>query len=272
MRRKLSIAIVIFIFIVGFCLFMYPTISNLWNEHLNGRMIDEYEEAVEEIGVSAREQMLEDARLYNEYKDNPEKLEELGLDYDELLNIYSNGVMGYIEIPKISESLVIYHHTEKDELQKGVGHIDTTSLPVGGEGTHCALAGHRGLPSASLLTNIDQLEIDDVFYIHVLDETLKYSVDDISVVLPDEVSKLRAEKGKDYVTLVTCTPYGINSHRLLVRGVRVQDEDDEDYEILHTPNELSDINPVYLVPIATVALVAIAAVAVRIRKRLRRKK
>ncbi len=272
MRRRLLIAVTILIFLIGFCLFMYPTVSNLYNQSLNSGLINEYEEAVSEVSESTREKLMEQARLYNKYMNDPVKREELGLEYDKMLNMFQNGVMGYIEIPKISESLVIYHHTEAGSLQKGVGHIDTTSLPVGGAGTHCALAGHRGLPSAKLLTNIDQLRIDDVFYIRVLDETLKYRIDNISVVEPDEVARLRPTEGMDYCTLVTCTPYGINSHRLLVRGVRVYDEDEEDYEILHTPNEISSINPVYIVPIAVTALVIAMFVTARIRRSMRRRR
>ena len=133
--------------------------------------------------------------------------------------------MGYIEIPKISVSLVIYHTIDEDVLQNGIGHVEGTALPIGGVSTHCVLAGHTGLPSAKLLTNIDHLEVGDTFFVHVLDEVLTYQVDDVSIVEPHEVSKLNVVSGKDYVTLVTCTPYGVNSHRLLVRGVRVDGKD-----------------------------------------------
>ncbi len=251
---------------------MYPTVSNLYNVHLNNREINEYEEAVGQVSSETRRQLLEQAQAYNMYINESAKLDELGLSYDDLLNIYGNGVMGYVEIPKIDVSIVIYHHTEDDSLQTGLGHLDTTSLPVGGTSSHCVIAGHRGLPSAKLLTDLDQMEIGDVFYIHVLGETLKYSVDNISVVEPEEVSKLNIIEGEDYVTLVTCTPYGINSHRLLVRGTRVYDDDGGKIDIAVTSNGLGDINPVYVVPIAMVVLVLLVFAALKIRKAILKRK
>jgi sortase A len=180
-------------------------------------------------------------------------LEELGLSYEDVLNVTGNGVMGYIEIPKISVSLVIYHSIEEDVLQKGIGHAPETDLPIGGSSTHCVLAGHTGLPSAKLLTNIDQLMVGDRFYIHVLNEVLEYKVDDVSIVEPHEVSRLSVISQKDCVTLVTCTPYGVNSHRLLVRGVRVDDSDLSAKEDDVT-NELRKVDMKYVLTFSLIGL------------------
>ena len=225
MKKHLSTIIVGIIFLCGLSLFLYPTISNLYNEYLNKKLIGDYQAASSDIKPEEHIKAKEEAVLYNENKDNPEKLKELGLTYEEILNVTGNGIMGYIEIPKISVSLVIYHTIDEDVLQNGIGHVEGTALPIGGASTHCVLAGHTGLPSAKLLTNIDHLEVGDTFFVHVLDEVLTYQVDDVSIVEPHEVSSLNVVSGKDYVTLVTCTPYGVNSHRLLVRGIRVDKND-----------------------------------------------
>jgi len=224
MKKHLSTIIVGIIFFCGLSLFLYPTLSNLYNEYLNKKLIGDYQEAFSNIKPEQYNQAKEDAITYNNNINNPMKLKELGLTYEEMLNVTGNGIMGYIEIPKISVSLVIYHSLEEDVLQRGIGHVEESALPIGGKSTHCVLAGHTGLPSAKLLTNIDHLKLGDMFYIHVLDEVLTYQVDDISVVEPHEASGLAVVSGKDYVTMVTCTPYGVNSHRLLVRGVRVEEK------------------------------------------------
>ena len=196
----------------------------------------------------------EAARLYNENMRNPEALEKLGLDYENVLNPYGGGIMGYLEIPKIRVSLVIVHDVDEDELQDSVGHMKETALPVGGKGTHAAMAGHSGLPSAKLLTNLEVLEPGDMFYIHVLGERLDYRVDQIAVVEPNDRSLLQTDPDKDFVTLITCTPYGINSHRLLVRGVRVSADTPVEGEYVYIGNELQVIKPILLVPGAMVAL------------------
>ena len=214
MKKHLPTIIVIVIFICGLSLFLYPTVSNLYNQHLNKKLIGEYNKNFSSTTPEEYSSEMKNAIAFNENRGNEEKLKELGLTYENVLNVASNGVMGYIEIPKISVSLIIYHSIEENVLQKGIGHVPQTHLPVGGENTHCVLAGHTGLPSAKLLTNIDHLKLGDRFYIHVLNEVLEYKIDDISVVEPDEVSRLNIVSGKDCVTLVTCTPYGVNSHRL----------------------------------------------------------
>lgn len=263
MKKHMSTIIVVVIFICGLSLFLYPTFSNLYNEHLNKQLIGDYKEAFADIKPEQHQKAKSDALSYGENKSNPDKLEELGLTYENVLNVAGNGIMGYIEIPKISVSLVIYHSIEENVLQKGIGHVPESSLPIGGKSTHCVLAGHTGLPSAKLLTNIDHLKIGDVFYIHVLDEVLQYQIDDISVVEPDEVSRLNVISGKDCVTLVTCTPYGVNSHRLLVRGVRVDGKDNLSADGVNVQNELLNIEPVYLL---TFSLIGLFIIFVAVRK------
>lgn len=261
MKKHLTTIIVVIIFICGLSLFLYPTLSNVYNEHLNNKLIGDYEAATGNVSPEVYAEEKEAARLYNANRNNPEKLEELGLTYETVLNTGNNGIMGYIEIPKISVSLVIYHTTDEDNLQNGIGHMEESSLPIGGESTHCVLAGHTGLPSAKLLTNIDHLDIGDKFYIHVLDEVLEYQIDDIKVVEPHEVEHLSVVSGKDYVTLVTCTPYGVNSHRLLVRGLRVDENQPLDPDNMIIQNEAESIETKYLM---TVSLIGLAIVVVAV--------
>lgn len=264
--------IAVLIFVVGLFLLLYPTVSNFYNEYQNSLLIDNYMESTENIKADEKEKILTDARTYNKYMYEGDKLEELGLSYNSCLNMYENGIMGFIEIPKISVSLAIYHTTDDALLQNAIGHVEESSLPVGGESSHAVLAGHRGLPSAKLLTNIDQLKIGDVFYIHVVDEVLEYAVDDISVVEPDDTSKLKVENGRDLITLVTCTPYGVNSHRLLVRGSRVEREKFEyNGRMLNVSDDILHINPIYIVPIALVLLSVAVYIFILIKKKTRNK-
>lgn len=258
MKKHLPTIIVIVIFICGLSLFLYPTISNIYNEYLNKQLIGDYKETFENIKPHEFDKALKDAQNYRDNMNNPEKLEELNLTYENVLNLADNGIMGYIEIPKISVSLVIYHSIEENVLQKGIGHVPESSLPIGGESTHCVLAGHTGLPSAKLLTNIDHLKIGDTFYLHVLNEVLEYQIDDVSVVEPDEVSRLNVISGKDCVTLVTCTPYGVNSHRLLVRGVRAWQGENLGSDDSAVRNEIFNIEMKYLITFALIGLVIIA--------------
>lgn len=270
MKKHLPTIIVAVIFLCGLSLFLYPTVSNLYNQHLNNKLIGEYEDAFSSTTQEEFNKAMKDAVAFNENRGNKEKLKELGLTYETVLDAANNGVMGYIEIPKISISLIIYHTIEENVLQKGIGHVPETHLPVGGKNTHCVLAGHTGLPSAKLLTNIDHLKIGDRFYIHVLNEVLEYKIDDVSVVEPDEVSRLNVISGKDCVTLVTCTPYGVNSHRLLVRGVRVDGSDlsAKEDEIV---NELLNIDMKYLITSSLIGL-CIIFIAVKKLRDIRKKK
>ena len=270
MKKHLPTIIVAVIFLCGLSLFLYPTVSNLYNQHLNNKLIGEYKEAFSSTTPEEFNKAMKDAVAYNENRGNEEKLKELGLTYENVLNAADNGIIGYIEIPKISVSLIIYHTIEENVLQKGIGHVPETHLPVGGKNTHCVLAGHTGLPSAKLLTNIDHLKIGDRFYIHVLNEVLEYKIDDVSVVEPDEVSRLNVISGKDCVTLVTCTPYGVNSHRLLVRGVRVDGSDlsaKEDGVV----NELLNVDMKYLITFSLIGLFIIF-IAVKKSRDIRKKK
>ena len=270
MKKHLPAILVAVIFLCGLSLFLYPTVSNLYNQHLNNKLIGEYKEAFSSTTPEEFHQAMKDAVAFNENRGNEAKLKELGLTYENVLNEANNGVMGYIEIPKISVSLIIYHTIEENVLQKGIGHVPETHLPVGGTSTHCVLAGHTGLPSAKLLTNIDHLKVGDRFYIHVLNEVLEYKIDDVSVVEPHEVSRLNVISGKDCVTLVTCTPYGVNSHRLLVRGIRVDDSDlsaKEDGIV----NELLNIDMKYLITFSLIGLFIIF-IAVKKLRDIHRKK
>lgn len=262
MKKHLPTIIVVIIFLCGLSLFLYPTVSNLYNQYLNQKLIGDYESAFENATPEQLNQEMTKALAYNENRGDSAKLEELGLTYENTLNSAGNGMMGYIEIPKISVSLIIYHTIDEDVLQRGLGHVPESHLPVGGENTHCVLAGHTGLPSAKLLTNIDHLKVGDRFYIHVLNEVFEYKIDDVSVVEPDEVSKLNVISGKDCVTLVTCTPYGVNSHRLLVRGVRV-DENDLSAREDGVVNELLNVDMKYLL---TFSLIGICIIFFAIKK------
>ena len=262
MKKHLPTIIVAVIFLCGLSLFLYPTVSNLYNQNLNKKLIGEYKDNFLSTTPEEFGEAMQAAKVFNENCGNAEKLKELGLTYDSVLNAAGNGVMGYIEIPKISVSLIIYHTIEEDVLQKGIGHVPQTHLPVGGTSTHCVLAGHTGLPSAKLLTNIDHLKVGDRFYIHVLNEVLEYKIDDISVVEPHEVSRLNVISGKDCVTLVTCTPYGVNSHRLLVRGVRVDSADLSAKDDSIT-NELLNIDMKYLI---TFSLIGLCIIFVAVKK------
>jgi sortase A len=270
MKKHLPTIIVAIIFLCGLSLFLYPTVSNLYNQYLNNKLIGDYKDAFTSATPEQFTEAKEDAVAYNENIGNNEKLEELGLTYENVLNVAENGVMGYIEIPKISVSLIIYHSIDEDVLQKGIGHVPETHLPIGGNNTHSVLAGHTGLPSAKLLTNIDHLKIGDRFYIHVLNEVLEYKIDDISVVEPSEVSRLNVISGNDCVTLVTCTPYGVNSHRLLVRGVRVSGADlsAKDDGII---NELLNIDMKYLITFSFIGLCIIFVAVKKLRDIHKRK-
>lgn len=216
----------------GLSLLLYPTVSNYWNSLHQSRAIAAYVEQVAQIGNETFDQLREQARAYNRtlvgkayrYDMTRQEREE----YLGLLNVSGNGIIGYIEIPDIHCELPIYHGTDADALQIGVGHIEGSSLPVGGESTHCAISGHRGLPSAKLFSDLDKLTVGDRFSLRVLDDTLTYEVDQIHTVLPGEMDELEIVEGEDYCTLVTCTPYGVNTHRLLVRGYRVENSTDKE--------------------------------------------
>ena len=235
MRRRLPVVLAAIVCLAGLGVILYPRISNWWNLWMQSMLITEYERKVEELDTEQFTEIYDAAKAYNEklfqlgisfanVDANDERLSVNGQNYDQLLNINGNGVMGYVIIEKIGVRLAISHGTEDEVLHDGVGHLKGSSLPVGGESTHAALFGHRGLPSALLFTDLDQMEIGDYFQVNILGRVLNYQVDQILVIEPHETDPLEIVEGKDYVTLVTCTPYAVNTHRLLIRGVRVEEE------------------------------------------------
>ena len=219
-------ALLFILFIAGLSLLLYPTVSDYWNSSRSTKAIMSYDEEVSKLEKQKYEQVWNDARSYNSSligRENDYLLsDEQQAQYNSLLDLTGTGIMGYIEIPNIKCSVPIYHGTEENVLQIAIGHLDWSSLPTGGENTHCVLSGHRGLPSARLFSDLDKIVEGDIFMLRILDEVLTYEVDKISIVEPQDTSTLEIEQGKDYCTLVTCTPYGVNSHRLLVRGHRVE--------------------------------------------------
>lgn len=260
-KKRLSMLILILIFVVGLSLLLYPSVSNYWNSFHQSRAIKSYTEAVDNIDEETYERLLEEAHTYNqelfEANHGLSLAEDEIAEYESQLKIEGSDIMSYISIEKIDCYLPIYHGTEDSILQVAVGHIEGSSLPVGGESTHCVLSGHRGLPSAQLFTKLDELEVGDKFVIQTLNETLTYEVDKISIVLPDETDELRIVEGEDLCTLVTCTPYGINTHRLLVRGHRVENEDDANIRITSEANQFQPIliAPLFAAPILILLLI-----------------
>lgn len=257
------------VILLGIGILVYPSLSEYLSELNGSRATASYDDSVLQLEQARLDQLLAQAQEYNRQlagtstgkaplsddDGNPITPES----YWDLLNVDSAGMMGYIEIPKLNTTIPIYHGTSEAVLQVGVGHLQNTSLPVGGESTHAALSGHRGLPTRSLFTDLDQMEVGDRFYIKVLNETLCYTVDQILTVLPHEMDALAIEEGKDYVTLITCTPYGINSHRLLVRGVRTPyDPQQHQNEIAESTSYLSSMPAQYRhLLIGVVVLVAV---------------
>ncbi|MCQ2491705.1 MAG: class C sortase [Lachnospiraceae bacterium] len=252
-KRNLSTLILVVIFMAGLCLLLYPSFADYWNSFHQSRAIATYAEKVAELDDKTYERVWNQAVEYNKkLTTRPFNLmlsEQEIREYEQLLNIDGTSVMGYIEIPKIRCALPIYHGTDDTVLQVAVGHIQGTSLPTGGKSTHCVLSGHRGLPSAKIFTDIDRLVAGDTFMIRTLDNTLTYEVDRINIVLPDQVDDLRIEEGKDLCTLVTCTPYGINTHRLLVRGHRIKTTNN-----IRVVADAQQIAPIFVAPLIAVPI------------------
>lgn len=250
MKKNLSTIILILVFLTGLSLLLYPTVSDYWNSFHQSRAIATYASEVAALDDDAYDEMWAAAQDYNQRlakRENPLMQSEEDLEeYETLLNLNGTGVMGYIEIPELKVSLPVYHGVDEGVLQIAVGHILGTSLPTGGKGTHSVLSGHRGLPSAKLFTNLDQLREGDIFMLRILDETLTYEVDQILIVEPHEVAALAMDPNEDYCTLVTCTPYGINTHRLLVRGHRVENQ--EVAKTVRVTADAMQIEPVIVAP------------------------
>lgn len=269
------------VLVVAFAVLLYPTVSSYVNEKNGSKVVSNYDAESVRLSNAEKEKMLEDARAYNkEMLSNIDLIDpfsqgETNIDerYENLLNMDGSGMMGYIRIPKIKVEIPIYHGTSESVLQAGVGHFWGTSLPVGGESTHTVLTGHRGLPTKTLFTNMDKLVEGDVFYIKVLDETLAYKVDQILTVLPEETEALSIVPGKDYATLVTCTPYAINTHRLLVRGHRIPYEEAVKIEKnTSTGIELSFTTKVLIVTLGIIFIGLIIAMLYSLYDKRRRKK
>lgn len=273
MKKHFATIILIIVFLAGLSLLLYPTVSNYWNQLHASKAIASYSKEVQSLGKDEYRNILEEAKEYNKElaKKNPRFMldEKQTKEYNSLLNIANTGIMGYIEIESLGVSLPIYHGTDEAVLQIAVGHLDWTSLPTGGENTHCVLSGHRGLPSAKLFTNLDKLKTGDTFVLRVLDEVLTYEVDQILVVEPADTSALKIEEGKDLCTLVTCTPYGVNTHRLLVRGHRV--ENTVASKLVHVTSDAIQIEPLIVASFIAIPILVVI-LAVLIIKNLKRRK
>lgn len=248
LKKNLVNFIICLIGLAGVGLLAYPTVADWWNSFHQSRAVASYAKAVAELDTETYNRLIEEAEKYNK------ELAQTGIqwtmskaqmkEYEKLLNINDTGILGYIDIPKINIQLPIYHGTDEAVLQIAIGHLAGTSLPIGGSSTHCVVSGHRGLPSAKLFTDIDKMKEGDIFTMTVLDRTVTYEVDQIRIVEPSDLSNLRIEEGKDYCTLVTCTPYGINTHRLLVRGHRIANLNGD----ANVVADALQIQPVYVAP------------------------
>lgn len=259
MRKNWTTILLVCILLLGVGIFAYPTFSDYWNSFHQSQAVTSYVENVANLDTEQYEALWNEAVAYNK------KLAKNGIqwnmtdeekaEYNKYLAVDDSGIMGYIDIPVIDCSLPIYHGTDESVLQVAIGHIEGSSLPVGGEGSHCVISGHRGLPSARLFTDLDKLVEGDIFILHTLDATLTYEVDQIRIVEPTDLSDLQIEEGKDYCTLVTCTPYGINTHRLLVRGHRIENQNATDIRV---SADATQVDPVQVAPfIATPILIVL---------------
>ena len=268
----------ILLFLVGLSILLYPTVSNMWNQYRDSLLISKYDstvssdtesdqtaemwKAAEEYNKQIKQESVPDAFSVRDGQTDPV--------YESLLNLNGDGMMGYVEVPVIGQSIPIYHYTTEESLEKGAGHLFGSSLPVGGESTHCIISAHRGLPSAKIFTDLDQMKNGDIFLIHVLGKTLAYKVDQIKTVLPEESSELDIIEGEDHVTLVTCTPYGVNTHRLLIRGIRTEYVEPE--ETGETPiQQIAKVDPVKIMIIGLVAMVIMIIIVYIVIRRKNRK-
>ena len=259
----------VLLLLAGVSLLLYPSLSDYWNSMHQTRAIASYAETVSQLDTAQYDEMWKAAQDYNRSLAQRETAFALPdaqkAAYESLLDVSGLGVMGYIEIPEIDCSLPIYHGTEESVLQVAVGHLEWSSLPVGGEGTHCVISGHRGLPSAKLFTNLDKLAVGDTFLLRVLDEVLTYEVDQILIVEPEQVDALGIVPGEDYCTLVTCTPYGINTHRLLVRGHRV--ENTPEAARMHVTADATQFDPLLVAPVLAIPVLLLLLIILLLPKR-----
>ena len=262
----------VLLLLAGVSLLLYPSLSDYWNSMHQTRAIASYAETVSQLDTAQYDEMWKAAQDYNRSLAQRETAfaltDEQKAAYESLLDVSGLGVMGYIEIPEIDCSLPIYHGTEESVLQVAVGHLEWSNLPVGGEGTHCVLSGHRGLPNAKLFTNLDKLAVGDTFLLRVLDEVLTYEVDQILIVEPEQVDALGIVPGEDYCTLVTCTPYGINTHRLLVRGHRV--ENTPEAARMHVTADATQFDPLLVAPVLAIPVLLLLLMILLVPKRRRK--
>ena len=272
-KGTVSTIVLIVVFLAGLSLLLYPSVSDYWNSLHQSKAIAQYAQEVAAIDNELYQRLWAEARAYNQSL--PAREERFAMTaeeretYEGLLSVSEGGVMGYIEIPTIGCSLPIYHGTGESVLQVAVGHIEGSSLPTGGPGTHCALSGHRGLPSARLFTDLDKLTEGDDFLLRILDETLTYEVDQILIVEPQELDALEIDPNQDYCTLVTCTPYGVNSHRLLVRGHRVENE--EAAQTVRVTADAMQIEPVIVAPLVAIPMLLLLLIVLMIPKKPKRR-
>lgn len=256
MKKDKTTILMILFFFMGLSILLYPTVSNFYNSRVQSKAIVDYEAILNDYDEDKYKEVFLSAESYN-YQlhklEEPLKTYNVLKNYNDVLNINGTGMIGYISIDRIDVNLPIYHGTSNKVLSKGVGHIEGTSLPIGGLGTHSVLSAHRGLPSSKLFTDLDEVEVGDIFTITVLNKELTYEIDKIVIVDPDEVDNLKIDEDKDYVTLVTCTPYGINTHRLLVRGRRIEDTGKK----LYVTTEAYKISNLVVAPIVAIPIILI---------------
>lgn len=272
-KNKIVFILLIVVLLAGLSLLLYPFVSDYWNSLHQSRAIATYVDAVAKLDNDAYEEWWKEAQAYNAALIKNQNRFQPGEDekeaYEKLLDISGHGIIGYVEVPSISVTLPIYHGTDEEVLQVAIGHIEGSSLPVGGPSTHCVISGHRGLPSSRLFTDLDQLVEGDVFILRVLDEVLTHEVDQIRIVEPDDISLLGIEEGRDFCTLITCTPYGVNSHRLLVRGHRVENQ--KAVDTLRITADAMLIDPRLMAPIIAAPILPVLLLLALLQARRRKK-
>ena len=274
MKKHLPTIFLILVFIIGLSLLLYPTFADWWNAFHQSRAIANYSEQVADMADDQYEELWNAAWDYNQSlldrTNSFVQTDEQKAEYEALLNVGGTGIMGYIEIPSINVTLPIYHGTNESVLQIAAGHLEWTSLPVGGESTHCVISGHRGLPSAKLFTDLDRMQEGDHFILRILDEVLTYEVDQIRIVEPSDTEELMIVEGEDLCTLITCTPYGINSHRMLVRGHRI--DNIEQAQTAPVTADAIQIEPIIVAPLVAAAMLLVLVITLMIPKIKKRRK
>jgi len=262
MRSRKSTIILLVSFFIGLSVLLYPSLSSYWNSKTQSEAIVDYESMLAQFKPEDHTALFEQADAFNRRLwelEEPLRDHARLTDYGDILNISGTGMMGYITVPKINQELPVYHGTSEGVLSVAVGHLEGTSLPVGGPGTHCVVSAHRGLPTAVLFTHLDRMELGDTFSFTILDRTITYEVDQIRIVEPNDTSLIRLEEGKDYCTLLTCTPYGINTQRLLVRGHQI---DASQTRNLYIANEAYRVAPLVVMPFVALPLIFVLLIYV----------